>query len=156
MYEYVQSETPGFYEGVYVAGLWTTGLYKPDGKWEPESDHDSPQEAAARAEWLNGATENYEPDNFGVYQYVQSEKGGYYDGKYSPGLWTVGFYYSDGTWEPESDHNSPQEAADRVRWLNSDKFEIEVDKNTGELREAMDSLNAEPKPAGKQQDELSR
>jgi hypothetical protein len=35
-----------------------------------------------------------------------------------PTLWTVGFYRPDGTWEPESDHGSPAEAATRVRWLN--------------------------------------
>ncbi len=35
-----------------------------------------------------------------------------------PGLWTVGFYTPDGTWEPESDHSSSEEAAKRVAWLN--------------------------------------
>lgn len=37
-------------------GLWTVGYpYGPDGeKWEPESDHGSPEEAAQRAHWLNG------------------------------------------------------------------------------------------------------
>jgi hypothetical protein len=34
-----------------------------------------------------------------------------------PTLWTVGTDV-DGKWEPESDHGSPEEAADRVRWLN--------------------------------------
>jgi hypothetical protein len=33
-------------------------------------------------------------------------------------LWTVGFYRPDGTWEPESDHGSKDEAAERVRYLN--------------------------------------
>lgn len=38
-----------------------------------------------------------------------------------PGLWTVGHYWSDGDrdhWEPESDHDSTEEAALRVRFLN--------------------------------------
>lgn len=34
--------------------LWTVGTYAPDGTWEPESDHDSPQDAAARVTVLNG------------------------------------------------------------------------------------------------------
>jgi hypothetical protein len=42
------------------------------------------------------------------YVYVRSE----------PGLWTVGFYRPDGSWEPESDHGSADEAAQRVAWLN--------------------------------------
>jgi len=37
---------------------------------------------------------------------------------FEPGLWTVGFYMPDGTWEPESDHGSKDEAAARVAWLN--------------------------------------
>jgi hypothetical protein len=35
-----------------------------------------------------------------------------------PGLWTVGFYTPDGEWEPESDHGSADEAAERVHYLN--------------------------------------
>lgn len=42
------------------------------------------------------------------YVYVLSE----------PGLWTVGFYKPSGEWEPESDHGTPDEAANRVAWLN--------------------------------------
>lgn len=33
-------------------------------------------------------------------------------------LWTVGFYDPAGTWHPESDHDSPQKAAERVHYLN--------------------------------------
>lgn len=40
--------------------LWTVGYYKPDGTWEPESDHGSPDEAASRVRWLNGGTESQE------------------------------------------------------------------------------------------------
>lgn len=35
--------------------LWTVGFYRPDGKWEPESDHRSAEEAADRVAYLNGA-----------------------------------------------------------------------------------------------------
>lgn len=35
--------------------LWTVGFYDPDGKWQPESDHDNPQGAARRVAILNGA-----------------------------------------------------------------------------------------------------
>lgn len=46
MYVYIKSESQ----------LWTVGFYKPDGTWEAESDHDSPDEAAKRVAWLNGST----------------------------------------------------------------------------------------------------
>lgn len=42
------------------------------------------------------------------YVYIRSE----------PELWTVGFYDPNGKWNPESDFNSPEKAADRVHWLN--------------------------------------
>src|SRR6266571_4058347 len=35
-----------------------------------------------------------------------------------PELWTVGFYRPDGTWEPESDHGSKEDAARHVISLN--------------------------------------
>jgi hypothetical protein len=44
------------------------------------------------------------------YVYIRSE----------PGLWTVGFYAPDGKWFPESDHDSSDDAAKRVAWLNGD------------------------------------
>ena len=34
--------------------LFTVGFYKPDGKWEPESDHSSAEQAASRVNYLNG------------------------------------------------------------------------------------------------------
>jgi hypothetical protein len=43
-YVYIRSET----------GLWTVGFYDPAGKWQPESDHGSSEEAAERARHLNG------------------------------------------------------------------------------------------------------
>ena len=45
MYVYKQTERT----------LWTVGFYMPDGRWEPESDHDSPEEAAKRVHYLNGS-----------------------------------------------------------------------------------------------------
>ena len=42
------------------------------------------------------------------YVYIKSE----------PRLWTVGFYRPCGDWEPDSDHSSQDEAADRVHFLN--------------------------------------
>jgi hypothetical protein len=33
-------------------------------------------------------------------------------------LWTVGHTDAAGTWHPESDHDGPEVAAARVRWLN--------------------------------------
>lgn len=44
-YVYIRSEP----------GLWTVGFYRPDGKWESESDHGSSEEAAQRVAWLNGS-----------------------------------------------------------------------------------------------------
>ncbi len=50
---------------VYIAGgknhpgLWTVGFYRPDGTWEPESDHKSAEAAAARVAWLNGGQQRY-------------------------------------------------------------------------------------------------
>lgn len=43
-----------------------------------------------------------------VFVYIRSE----------PALWTVGHYDGDGKWQPESDHGSPEDAADRVAYLN--------------------------------------
>ncbi len=39
-------------------GLWTVGIYKPDGEREPESDHESPEKAAQRVHWLNGGNDS--------------------------------------------------------------------------------------------------
>lgn len=34
--------------------LWTVGFYDPSGQWHPDSDHDTPEKAAARVHYLNG------------------------------------------------------------------------------------------------------
>ena len=44
MYVYIRIES----------NLWTVGFYRPDGKWEPESDHEVREKAAARVAYLNG------------------------------------------------------------------------------------------------------
>jgi len=44
MYVYIKTEP----------GLWTVGFYKPDGKFEPESDFNTTWEAAKRVSFLNG------------------------------------------------------------------------------------------------------
>ena len=43
-----------------------------------------------------------------MYVYIKSE----------PLLFTVGFYTPEGHWEPESDHRTREDAANRVAWLN--------------------------------------
>lgn len=35
--------------------LWTVGFYEPDGRWNPESDHGTPEDAAERVAYLNGS-----------------------------------------------------------------------------------------------------
>ena len=35
-------------------GLYTVGHYAPTGEWEPESDHETKDAAAARVSYLNG------------------------------------------------------------------------------------------------------
>lgn len=43
------------------------------------------------------------------YVYIRTDK--------HPPLWTVGFYQGE-KWVAESDHSTPEDAAERVRWLN--------------------------------------
>lgn len=44
MYVYIESEK----------GLYTVGFYDPQGRFVPESDHDSRESAAKRVAFLNG------------------------------------------------------------------------------------------------------
>ena len=60
-----------------------------------------------------------------MYAYIQSEKPGWYPSPkqensvwLTGSLWTVGFYDPQGSWHPESDHKSAEEAAERVHYLN--------------------------------------
>jgi hypothetical protein len=50
-----------------------------------------------------------------MYVYIESEHNSW------GSLWTVGFYKPDGTWIPESDHESQTAAAERVHFLNGGK-----------------------------------
>jgi len=50
-----------------------------------------------------------------MYIYIQSEYA----------LWTVGFYSPDGQFMPESDHSTPNDAAQRAAWLNGDVGPLE-------------------------------
>lgn len=34
--------------------LWVVGFFAPDGKWNPESEWVTKEEAASRVHWLNG------------------------------------------------------------------------------------------------------
>lgn len=47
-----------------------------------------------------------------MYVYKQTET--------SPNLFTVGFYTPKGTWEPDSDHEEREQAANRVAYLNGE------------------------------------
>jgi hypothetical protein len=48
MYVYIESEHNS------QGSLWTVGFYSPDGKWHPESDHDTQAAASERVHFLNG------------------------------------------------------------------------------------------------------
>jgi len=42
----------------FEPGLFTVGYYDPAGKWHPESDHTSRDDAAERVHYLNGGARN--------------------------------------------------------------------------------------------------
>jgi hypothetical protein len=44
----------------FQRGLWTVGFYKPNGEFEPESDHDNIESAADRVHYLNGGDKTRE------------------------------------------------------------------------------------------------
>jgi hypothetical protein len=50
-----------------------------------------------------------------------------------PGLWTVGYHRPDGTWFPESDHDSKEAAAARVHWLNGGHV-AELEKRVADVQ----------------------
>jgi hypothetical protein len=56
MYVYVNSEP----------GLWTVGFYAPNGKWFPDSDQSSRDEAAQRVHYLNGGNPPAEKPKVGL------------------------------------------------------------------------------------------
>lgn len=52
MYVYILSED--WREDGVRHQLFTVGFYRPDGKFETDSDHSSKRAAAHRVRWLNG------------------------------------------------------------------------------------------------------
>jgi hypothetical protein len=52
-YIYIQSEITG--RDYCTHNLWTVGFYDSSGKFQPESDHKTAEEAAKRINYLNGA-----------------------------------------------------------------------------------------------------
>jgi len=60
--------------------------------------------------------------------YLQSE----------PGLWTVGYYDPKGRWYADSDHDSREEAAKRVAYLNGAR---RVEKEEGSYAEYLYRYN---------------
>lgn len=49
-----------------------------------------------------------------MYVYIRTE----------PGVWTVGFYKPNGTWEAESDYDNREDAAKRVAYLNGSQADL--------------------------------
>jgi hypothetical protein len=56
-----------------------------------------------------------------MYVYIHSDS--------DPDLYTVGFYDPEGNWQPESDHKSARDAAERVAWLDGDYVYIQSDSD---------------------------
>jgi hypothetical protein len=54
MYVYIQSEKAGSDKDGSWGDLFTVGFYDLAGKWQPESDHANPEDAAKRVAYLNG------------------------------------------------------------------------------------------------------
>lgn len=52
MGNYVYIQTQAAVDG--FEAMWTVGFYKPDGQFEPSSDHHTEGEAIQRVHWLNG------------------------------------------------------------------------------------------------------
>jgi len=50
---YKQTESTWVYKQTEEE-LWTVGYYDPSDRWQPVSDHASPEEAAKKVHYLNG------------------------------------------------------------------------------------------------------
>jgi hypothetical protein len=64
-----------------------------------------------------------------MYCYIRTEKEEFWTDDqgiehHFPGLWSVGFYPPGGMFQPESDYNSPDAAAQRVHYLNGGQVEL--------------------------------
>ncbi len=102
-------------------GLWTVGHWQPDGRWEPESDHSTEEEAAERARWLNGGASPNPVVTPGPRTIVFEVSG---EALSAPGnsfellvqLWpgetpTVALRQDHGTWGPPIDASSDEDEA---------------------------------------------
>ena len=45
-----------YLDNMRTGGVYTVGFYDPSGKWQPESDHSTSEEAAKRVAYLNGSS----------------------------------------------------------------------------------------------------
>jgi len=88
-----------------VCGRW--GRHPVSGIWI-DVCHECQAEAKGGSTSYAYIRSERDPWAEGFYAYTQSERT----------LWTVGFYAPDGTWFAESDWPTPEEAAERVHWLN--------------------------------------
>lgn len=55
-YVYIETENWMDHDAGVRRHLYTVGFYKPDGKFESDSDHDNKDSAAARVHYLNGGS----------------------------------------------------------------------------------------------------
>jgi hypothetical protein len=60
----------------------------------------------------------------------------------SLGIWTVGFFDPKGKWQPESNHCSSLQAAERVAWLNGTPITI-FDSDSLSLKELLLTIQTE-------------
>lgn len=65
MYVYIKEKK----EPVFVVGF-----YDPEGQWQPESDHDTPEDAAKRVAWLNGSGNTAAPEPAAVEKEEEDEE----------------------------------------------------------------------------------
>lgn len=63
--------------------------------------------------------------------------------KSEPGLWSVGFYTPSGVWQPESDHDTTDKAAERVAWLNGSGTASAPDAEVSSIRAALVEISGE-------------
>lgn len=64
MYVYIKTESQ----------LWTVGFYLPNGKWNPESDHDTRESASERVHYLNGGQDKVESPSSSYEEYQHFKK----------------------------------------------------------------------------------
>ena len=55
--------------------LWTVGFYSPGGEWFPESDHNTPEDAAKRVHYLNGGKDIINTQNYRFIELLGEQMG---------------------------------------------------------------------------------